>query len=137
MQFLGGRRIFSIHEHHEVSVGGKERYLTFRIATVCALRVGFDEFSDRQAICSFTGRDCDVFPHGCSPYPVALARQHLLLEDGSWFEKRLDSVSAILTADAGIFESASWSLRIIRHVVDHHCAPTAAAIDGTNNFVHQ
>src|SRR5580658_8320664 len=55
MEFLGGRRIFSIHEHNEVRVGCKQRHLTFRIASVRAVRVGFDELSDREPVRGFTG----------------------------------------------------------------------------------
>src|SRR5580704_525160 len=64
MQFLGGRRIFSIHENNEVRVRRKERHLTFRIATVGAMGVSLDEFSNRQPVRGFTGGDCDVFAHG-------------------------------------------------------------------------
>src|SRR5260370_37921255 len=45
-------------------------------------------------------------------------------EDSPGFEKRLDSVSAIFTADAGVFESSPGCLRIIRHTVDHDASGT-------------
>ena len=40
-------------------------------------------------------------------------------ENGSGFEKRFHPVSAIFTADAGVFESSPRCLWIIGHVVDH------------------
>src|SRR4029077_17567761 len=64
VEFLGGRRIFGIHEHHEVRVWGKERHLAFRIATVGAVCVGFDELTDRQAVGGFIWGDGDMFAHG-------------------------------------------------------------------------
>jgi hypothetical protein len=36
-----------------VSVQGKESHLTFRIATIGAVRVGFDELSNGETICCF------------------------------------------------------------------------------------
>jgi hypothetical protein len=45
VQFLRRRRIFRVHVHHEVGVSGKECHLAFRIATISAMRVGFNEFS--------------------------------------------------------------------------------------------
>jgi hypothetical protein len=55
MQILRGRWIFGIHVHYEVGVRGKECHLTFRIATIGAVRIGFDEFTDSEAIRSFLG----------------------------------------------------------------------------------
>src|SRR6267378_2729943 len=49
---------------------GKECHLTFRVATVGTVRVSLDEFSDRETICGFGGRDRGVYTHelNCSPY---------------------------------------------------------------------
>ena len=47
----------------EVGVRGKERHLTFCIATICTVRIGLDEFSNGQAVRSFTGGDTKVFAH--------------------------------------------------------------------------
>ncbi len=46
MQFLRRRRILGIHVHHEVGVRGKKGHLTFRIATIGAVRIGLNEFAD-------------------------------------------------------------------------------------------
>src|ERR1700735_513230 len=43
-----------------------------------------------------------------------------LPENRPRFEKRLDPVFAIFTADAGVFETSPGRLRIIGHIVDHH-----------------
>jgi hypothetical protein len=53
VQFLCGRRIFSVQKHHEVGVCGKERHLTLCIATICTMRVGLDKLPDGEAICGF------------------------------------------------------------------------------------
>jgi hypothetical protein len=37
-----------------VGVCGKECHLTFRIATIGAVRVGLDEFADRKAVRGFS-----------------------------------------------------------------------------------
>ncbi len=44
-------------------VCGKERHLTFRIATIGAVCVGFDELPDSEAIRGFLGGDRDVLAH--------------------------------------------------------------------------
>jgi hypothetical protein len=44
-------------------VCGKERHLTLRVAPIGAMRVGLDEFPDREAICGFLGGDTNVFAH--------------------------------------------------------------------------
>ena len=84
-----GRRNFGVHVNHEVGVGGKERHLAFRIASIGAARVGFDEFANREAIRSFLGRDRDAFAHELSS---------LGLKDGTGFEEGLDPVSSVFTA---------------------------------------
>jgi hypothetical protein len=38
-----------------VGVRGKECHLTFRIATIGAVRIGLDEFADSEAIRGFFG----------------------------------------------------------------------------------
>ena len=53
VQLLRRPRILGVHIHDEVGVWGKECHLAFRIAAVGAICVGFDEFSDREAIGSF------------------------------------------------------------------------------------
>jgi hypothetical protein len=57
-----------------------------------------------------------------------------LLEDGPWFEKRLDSVAAIFTADARVFESAPGCLRIICHIVDHDAPCSYLRGDATRSL---
>ena len=39
----------------------EERHLTFRIATIGAVSVGFDELPDREAVRCFAGRDGRLF----------------------------------------------------------------------------
>jgi hypothetical protein len=63
MQFLRGCRIFRIHVHHEVRVGGEERHLAFSIATVGAMCIGLDKFPDSEPICRLFGRDSNVPGH--------------------------------------------------------------------------
>jgi hypothetical protein len=50
VQLLRRLRILGVHVHHEVSVGGKERHLAVRVATIGAMRVGLNEFPDRETI---------------------------------------------------------------------------------------
>ena len=59
--------VLGVHVHHEVRVRCEERHLAFRIAPIGAVRVGLDEFSDREAIRGFAGRDGDVLAHERSP----------------------------------------------------------------------
>src|ERR1700746_2992820 len=56
-------RGFGVHVHHEVCVFSKQSHLTLRVAAVSAVRVGLDEFPDREAIGSFLWRDSNVFAH--------------------------------------------------------------------------
>jgi hypothetical protein len=93
-----------------MAVWGKERHLAFRIATIGAMRVGLNEFMDRETVRTFAGRDCQVLSDESAS---------LRLKYGAGFKKRLDPVLAIFTAEAGVFESAPGCLRIIRHAVDH------------------
>src|ERR1700674_3956422 len=58
-------------------------------------------------------------------------RPPLRLKNGAGFEKRLDPVSAIFTANPGVFESSPGGLRIIRHVVDHHASGSYLGGDTT------
>src|ERR1700740_110324 len=95
-----------------MGVRGEESHLTLRVATIGAVRVGLDEFADREAIGGFRGRDCDVLAHELS----------LGLEDGAGFAKRLRPVPAVSAPDAGVFESAPGRLRIVCHAVDHDAA---------------
>jgi hypothetical protein len=44
-------------------VSGVNRHLTFRIATIGAVCVGFDEFADREAVCGLIGGGGDVLAH--------------------------------------------------------------------------
>jgi hypothetical protein len=104
-----GLRILGVHVHDEVSVCGKESHLAFRIATIGAVCVGLDELPDSEAIRGFLGEMVTCL----------LMRVSLRLKNGPGFEKRLDPVLAIFTADAGVFESAPGRLRIVRHAVDH------------------
>ena len=64
--------------------------LHLAIPAISAVGVGFDEFPDRETIRRFTGREGHVLAH---------ERASLGLEDGPGFEKRLDPVSAIFTAN--------------------------------------
>ena len=50
----------------EVRIWSKERHLASRIATIGAVRIGFNEFSDRETICRFVGRDCRVLAQSAS-----------------------------------------------------------------------
>ena len=93
-----------------MSVRREESHLTFRIATIGAVRAGFNEFSDRETIRRFGGRDPQVLAH---------KRVSLGLKDGPGFKKGLDPVSSIFTAEAGVFESSPGCLWIIGHAVDH------------------
>src|SRR5216684_8166048 len=88
----------------------EERHLTFRIAAIGAVCVLLDELPNGKAIRSFVGREGHVLAH---------ERASSGLKDGPGFEKRLDPVSAIFTADPRVFESSPGRLRIIRHAVDH------------------
>src|SRR5580704_5129061 len=56
----------------------------------------------------------------CVLWFEAARRGWRLFEDSAGFEKRLDPVSAIFTADARVFETSPGCLRIIGHIVDHH-----------------
>jgi hypothetical protein len=49
-----------------VGVPGKESHLSLRVATIGAMGVGLDEFSDGKAIRGFCGRDGDVHAHEIS-----------------------------------------------------------------------
>jgi hypothetical protein len=84
--------------------------LTVCIATIGAMRVGLNKFSDRETIRGFAGRDGQVLAHESAS---------LRLKYGAGFEKRLSPVSGIFTADAGVFKSSPGCLRIIRHAIDH------------------
>src|SRR6185312_9671836 len=55
VQLLRGLRIFGVHEHHEVSVFRKERYLAFRISAIGTVRVSLDKLAYGQPIRSFGG----------------------------------------------------------------------------------
>jgi hypothetical protein len=46
-----------------MGVWGKEGHLTFRIATIGAVRIGLDEFADGEAIRCFAGGNGSVFGH--------------------------------------------------------------------------
>src|SRR6266550_3636098 len=63
VQLLRRLRILGVHVHDEVRIWSKERHLAFRIAAIGAMRVGLNEFSDRETICGFAGRDCQVLAH--------------------------------------------------------------------------
>ena len=56
-------RILGIHVHHEVGVRGKEKHLTFRIATIGAMCIGLDELPDSEAIRGLVGGEGNVFAH--------------------------------------------------------------------------
>jgi hypothetical protein len=45
----------------------EESHLAFRVATIGAVRVGFDELSNREAIRGLGGRDGLVLAHAWSP----------------------------------------------------------------------
>ena len=52
-----------VHVHHELCVFSKERHLTFRIASIGAVRIDLDEFPNSEAIRGFRGGDGDVLAH--------------------------------------------------------------------------
>ena len=93
-----------------MGVRREESHLAFCIATIGAVCVGLDEFPNGKAVRGFAGGEGDVLAHD---------RSSLRLENGAWFEKCLDPVSAVFAADTGVFESAPRRLRIVRHAVDH------------------
>src|SRR6202008_3024098 len=64
VQLLRRLRIIRVHVHHEVSVGGKERHLAVRVATIGAMRVGLNELSDRETVRHLAWRDRQVLAHG-------------------------------------------------------------------------
>src|SRR4029077_20275205 len=97
VQFLRRRWILRVHIDHEVGVCGKECHLTFRIATIGAVRIGLDEFTHSGAIRGFAGGGGSLLSNEL----VSLG-----LNDGSGFEKRFDAISAVFTADPGVFESS-------------------------------
>ena len=55
MQIDRGLGIFGVHVHHEMGIGGKESHLPLRITAVGTVRVGLDEFADREPIGGFFG----------------------------------------------------------------------------------
>jgi hypothetical protein len=55
VQFLRGLRILGVHVNDEVRVRRKKSHLTFRIATVRAMCVSFNEFADSETIRGFLG----------------------------------------------------------------------------------
>src|SRR5580704_1271198 len=68
-----------------------------------------------------SGEMLTCLPISWSPWfkvPLCSAGQRSF-EDCPCFEKRLDSVSAIFTANTRVFESSPGCLRIISHIVDH------------------
>src|SRR4029077_13011914 len=91
----------------------EERHLAFRVATVRAMCVGLDEFSDGEPIRGFFRGDGDLFSH---------RRTSSGLKNGTGFKKRLDPVPAIFTANAGVFESSPGRLRIVGHAIDQDTA---------------
>jgi hypothetical protein len=46
-----------------MGVRREESHLAFRVATIGAMRVGFNEFSNLETICRFSGRDPQVRAH--------------------------------------------------------------------------
>src|SRR5258708_1818613 len=55
---------------------GEERHLLLRVAPISAARVGFDQFSDREAICGFLRGNAGVFAHEIrSSAFISLSRQ--------------------------------------------------------------
>jgi hypothetical protein len=67
-----------------MSVCGKQRHLADRIATIGAMRIGLDEFADREAVRRFRGGDSSM---------LAQENASLRLKYGSHFEKRLIPVA--------------------------------------------
>src|SRR5262249_35797958 len=57
VQFLRRRWILGVHVNDEVSILGKERHLTLRVATIGAVRVSLDEFPYGEAIRGLGGGD--------------------------------------------------------------------------------
>jgi hypothetical protein len=49
-----------------VGIRGKESHLTFRVATISTVCVGFDKFADGQTVGCFFGGAAGVFAHGVS-----------------------------------------------------------------------
>src|SRR5580704_15268135 len=84
-----------------MGVCGEQSHLTCCIATIRAASIGLDKLTNSKAIRGFFGRDGDVLAHQCFPSRLG---------DGAGFEKRLDPVPAIFSADAGVFESTPGSL---------------------------
>ena len=55
VKLLRRLRILGVHVDDEVGIGGEERHLTLRIATVGAVRVGLNEFANRESIRGLIG----------------------------------------------------------------------------------
>jgi hypothetical protein len=62
---------FAVHVDGEAGVYREESSLSFRVAPVCAVSVGVEQFPDRQAVGSFLGRERGVGCRGKS-LPVYL-----------------------------------------------------------------
>ena len=65
-QLLRRLRILSVHVHDKVRIWSKQRHLAFRIATIGAVGVGFDELPESEAVRSFAWRDRNVFHEAAS-----------------------------------------------------------------------
>jgi len=59
--------ILCVHINHEVRVFGKERHSGIRIATIGAVRIGFDELANRETIRCLLRGDAGVLTHCWSP----------------------------------------------------------------------
>jgi hypothetical protein len=83
VKLLRGPRILGAHVHDEMGIRSKKRHLTFRIATIGAAGIGFDQLTDGEAIRGFApGRWRRVCSWGDLLVRFARERQGRSLEDG-------------------------------------------------------
>src|ERR1700758_264070 len=69
-QFLRWIGILCVHVDHEVRICGEKSHLTFRIATIGTMCIGFNELPDGEAVRGFAGGDRDVFAHSWFPCSI-------------------------------------------------------------------
>jgi len=93
-----------------VSVCGKKCHLSFRIASISIICVGFYELVYSESIGGFVWGNADVLAH---KLVLAVGFRSGSLKDGLWLKERLDPVDAKFTTYAGVFESAERCLLVV------------------------
>src|SRR5579863_9607533 len=84
--------------------------------------VALDEFPDCEAIRGFLRGDRNVVAHESSPGSICLVHRENLFENGPRFKIRLDPECSEFAAEAGMLESAEWSLLIVYQAIDCYSA---------------